>query len=1018
VRARSDLPTGTVTFLFTDIEGSTRLVQGLGDAYLPLLEQHHAIVRSAVEANDGLVVSTEGDSFFAVFPAAPAALRAAVEAQLGLGRYPWPEDARIRVRMGLHTGEGRIGAGSYVGVEVHRAARIGAAGHGGQVLVSASAARLAERALPPEVSLIDLGEHRLKDLLQPERIFQVEHPKLVTDFPPLKTLTHRPNNLPTQSSELVGRERELHEIRDLLADQSVRLLTLVGPGGIGKTRLAVHVGAELAELALDGVYFVDLSPVTEPDAAFEAVARVVGASGTGIPLDLLREHLGLRRLLLVLDNLEQVIGAAAGIAELLQSSPDLRVLVTSREPLRIRGERLFAVPPLALPDDVASADAVSRSEAGTLFVDRARDARPGFELTGSDASDVAEICSQLDGLPLAIELAAARIALFSPGELRDRLREHAGILGGGPRDLPERQQTLRSTIEWSERLLNEDERSTFRLFSVFASARIDAVEAVAARLSGGGGADVLSSLVSLVDKSLIRSADEDGHRRLAMLETIRDYAAKRLDEVPKERDAARRAHAEHFAELARQRRELLTGRKREEVLAELEADLGNLRAAWEYWVEEGDLTRLDVMLDALWTLHDDRGWYHGAIGLSNGLLSVLSAAPATAERAAQEITVRASIARGLMAIRGYTQDVEDMFESALSQIDATGEPSDAVPLLRSIASFYLYRGDFDKGIVVGRQLLELGERQGNLELQAEGHLRVGTNLVSLGRANDGLEHLDRAIGLFDPRRHVSARLRLGANPVIVPYTTSAFVLWSMGHPARAVERGAGALRIAAELRHPYSAAYALFHVAFLDMWRRDWSSVRERALQVREIADEHDYHVWKALALILLGVSDATLGRPDEGIVLSDQGFARYQDLTTPPVFWPLLLSVRARGFGMAGRAEEGLEPINQAIELMRGRDNILFPQLPLVKGDLLVAVSDTAGARSSYRGAFDTAEAAGARMWQLCAATRLAELRSASGEPAGEERAALRAVYETFTGESDTADLVDAGRVLGDTGR
>ena len=1015
--ALSDLPTGTVTFLFTDIEGSTRLVQGLGDAYPPLLEQHHDIVRSAVEANDGLVVSTEGDSFFAVFPAAPAALRAAVEAQLALERHPWSDDARIRVRMGLHTCEGRIGAGSYVGVEVHRGARIGAAGHGGQVLVSASTAQLAERDMPSEVSLIDLGEHRLKDLLQPEHIFQAQHPALAADFPPLKTLNDRPNNLPTQTSELVGRDRELRELRDLLADPGVRLLTLIGPGGIGKTRLAVQVGAEQAGLAPDGIYFVDLSQVTDADAAFDAVARAVGASGTGGPLDLLREHLAPRRVLLVLDNLEQVMDAAGGIAELLRSSSDLRVLVTTREALRIRGERLFAVPPLTLPD-VASPDAVAGSEAGRLFLERARDARPGFELTDDDAGDVADICGRLDGLPLAIELAAARIALFSPRELRDRLREHTGVLGGDTRDLPERQQTLRSTIEWSERLLDEDERSMFRLFSVFASARIDAVEAVAARLDGHSGADVLPRLASLVDKSLIRSLDEDGHRRLAMLETIRDYAAERLDELPEHRDAAMRAHAEHFAEVAHERRQRLTGRERAEVLAELEADLGNLRAAWRYWVQARDLARLDAMLDALWALHDDRGWYHGAIALSNDLLSVLSTAPLTTERTAQEITVRTSLARGLMAIRGYTQEVEDIYADVLAQLRETGEPSDAVPLLRSLASLSLYRGDFDKGIGIGRRLLELAERQQDLALQAEGHLRVGTNLVSLGHVDEGLEHLDRAIGLFDPQRQASGRLRLGASPGIVPYTTSAFVLWSIGHPARAIERGAGALRVAAELRHPYSAAYALFHVAFLDMWRRDWSSVHERASKVREIAEEHDYQVWRALALIFLGVSETALGRPAEGMALSDQGIARYQDLTTPPVFWPMLLAVRARGFGMAGRPEEGLEPVDQAIELMRGLDNVLFPQLPLVKGDLLLASSDPDDARGSFRSAFESAEAAGARMWQLRAATRLTELRSASGEPADAERAALRAVYGTFAEEPDTADLADARMALGDSGR
>ena len=286
VRARNDLPMGTVTFLFTDIEGSTRLVQALGGGYPPLLEHHHDIVGSAVEANGGLVVSTEGDSFFAVFPTAPAALVAAIDAQLAIERHPWPDGARIRVRIGVHTGEGRVGAGSYVGVDVHRAARIGAAGHGGQVLLSASTAQLCRHEMPPGVSLIDLGDHRLKDLLEPERVFQVGHPELQGEFPPLKTLTDRPNNLPTQPSELVGREEALRAIREQLADPHMRLLTLIGPGGIGKTRLAVQVGAEQADLEPDGVFFVDLSPVTDADAAFDAVARAIGVSGSGRPLDL------------------------------------------------------------------------------------------------------------------------------------------------------------------------------------------------------------------------------------------------------------------------------------------------------------------------------------------------------------------------------------------------------------------------------------------------------------------------------------------------------------------------------------------------------------------------------------------------------------------------------------------------------------------------------------------------------------------------------------------------------------
>ena len=475
----------------------------------------------------------------------------------------------------------------------------------------------------------------------------------------------------------------------------------------------------------------------------------------------------------------------------------------------------------------------------------------------------------------------------------------------------------------------------------------------------------------------------------------------------------RRAHAEHYADMAHEHRARLSGPDRAAALAELDADLGNLREAWRTWVDAGDLERLDAMLDALWALHDDRGWYHGAIELTNDLLDVLSKAPSTVERAQEEITLRTSLARGLMAIRGFTPEVEETYASALAQLDETGAPSEALPLLRSLASFHLYRGEFDKGLAVGRQLLDLAERQQDAPLQAEGHLRIGTNLVSLGQVDEGLEHLERAIGLFDPGQRASGRLRLGASPGIVPCTTSAFVLWSIGRPDQAVERGAQALRIAEELGHPYSAAYALFHVAFLDMWRRDWQRVHERAWAVLEIAEEHDYQVWKALAQIFLGVAETAGGRPEQGMALSDQGFGRYQDLTTPPVFWPLLLSVRARGLGMAGRPEEALDPIDEAIELMRGRDNVLYPQLPLVKGDLLVEAPGSGDAGGWFRHAFDAADAAGARMWQLRAATRLAELRRAAGEPSESEHEALRAVFDTFTEASDTPDLVEARAIL-----
>ncbi len=1018
------LPTGTVTFLFSDIEGSTRLVQRLGDGYPPLLAEHQRLLRAAFAAEGGVVVGTEGDSFFAVFRGAAEALAAAIDAQLALERHPWPEDGRIRVRIGLHTGEGALGEDSYVGVDVHRAARIAAAAHGGQVLVSDSVRGLVDHALPDGVALRDLGDHSLKDLLQPERLHQVLHPELQAEFPPPATLNRRPNALPAQISAFVGREAELGTLRELLSDPAVQVLTLTGPGGTGKTRLALQVAAEQMERSDDAVHFVDLSSAREAEAAFDAIVRAVGASGGDgrRPLDVLADHLADRRTLLVLDNLEQVIDAAEGISELLQRCSELRILATSREALRIRGERRFDVPPLSLPEAgtgaVAAAD-VADSEAVQLFAERAREVRPEFALSDDNAGAVVEICARLDGLPLTIELAVARLELFSPNELRDRLRDHLEPLSGGSRDLPARQRTLSGTIEWSERLLDPDERTLLRVLSVFSSAGIDAVERVAAGIDELQDVSVLDGLLSLTAKSLVRSVEVDGRRRLSMLETIRRYAAERLEEEPALEKTARRAHVEYFSQLAQDRRGDLAGDGRNDALDELETELGNLTTAWRYWVHAGDLGRLDMLLDGLWTLHDDRGWYHGAVGLTNDLLAVLSTSPATPERAREEVTIRTSLARGLMATRGYTEEVEEAFGRALAHLEQESAATpETLPLLRSLASLYLYRGEFDKGVAIGRQLLELAEELRDTSLEVEGHVRVGTNLVSIGEGWEGLEHLDRAIELFDPHQHVGGRFRLGASHGVVPHTTSAFALWSLGYPDRAVEHGVRALDVAEEIGHPFTSAYALFHVALLDVWRGDWERVNERARGVLAIAEEHDYQVWQALALVFEGVSMIALGRHDEGMAVSDRGLGMYRHLTTPPVFWPLVLSVRTRGLAMAGRPAEGIELLDQAIEMFQGRVNLLTPEFPVLKGDLLIALSKLGEAESSYRRGFDTAAQAGARMTQLRAATRLARLPREGGAASTDDAAALRSVYGEFTEGFESADLVEARAVLDDVGR
>ena len=1005
----------TLTFVFTDLESSTRLWERFPDAMSAAVERHDAILRDAVEAADGRVVKVLGDGLMAVFPSASDGTRACLEAQRALQAESWGETGQLRVRMGLHAGDAQPRAGDFYGPSVNRTARIMAAAHGGQVLLSELVAELAGQRLPEGAELRDLGEHRLKDLFQPERIFQLVHPALAGDFPPLATLSRRPNNLPTQTSEFLGREAQLSVIRDLLDTAGVRLLTLTGPGGIGKTRLALQAGADQIERFEDGVYFVDLSAARDPDAAFEAVVRAVGWRGTGDeePFEVLTERLPGKRMLLLLDNFEQVMEAAESLADLLQRCAELKVLVTSREALRVRGEHLLAVPPLSLPAVAAaqiSAEVVAASEAVRLFLERAREARPSFVLTDENAAAVTDITARLDGLPLAIELAAARLKLFSPDELRNRLRSRLELLGRGPRDLPARQRTLRSTIEWSYELLDEEERAVFQLLAVFSPTRVEAVEEVVARIDSLGDLDVVDRLTSIVDKSLVRSVEARGTQRLSMLETIREYAAERLAEEPELEGSARRAHAEYFADFAHRRRDHLYGPEREKALEELASELGNLLTSWRHWVAAGDLEQLEKLLEGLWVLDEARGWYHATVELTNDLLDVLAAVPSTPARAREEITLQTTLARGLMSIRGYTQEVEEAYGRALQLAEEAGELPRRFSVLRSLASFHLSRGEFDKAVAVGGELLELAERQDEPGLQVEGHLVVGSSVAFQGEIAAGLDHLDRAVVLFDPGRHQPGPFRLGPSSGVVAHTTSALLLWLRGDPEAAVERAARAVDLARQLNHPVTLAYTLFHVGVLDLWQRELELVQQRAGEVLEVAEEHDYQIWKAVGLALQGVAMTGLGQPEEGLARMDRGIALYQGMTTPPIFWPLLLSVRARGLALGGRPDQGLPLIEEALEMTSG-DDFLHPEFALIKGDLLVALDNPESAEPMFQSALEVARDLGLRTPQLQAATRLTRLRRAAGKPT--ETDDLRAVYGTFADGLDTRDLAEARAAL-----
>ncbi|MBI4213361.1 MAG: adenylate/guanylate cyclase domain-containing protein [Chloroflexi bacterium] len=604
------LPSGTATFLFTDIEGSTRLVQELGDRFDPVLDAHHRIMRETTAAHEGHVVSTEGDAFFVVFRSAIRAVQAAIAAQEALRTNDWPPDVAVKVRMGMHTGEATLGGDNYVGIDVHRAARISAVGYGGQVLISETTHALVRDTLPMGIHLRDLGQHRLKDLLRPEHLYQLELPGAQQDFPPLRTLDALPNNLPLQLTSFIGREREVAEGRRLLED--TRLLTLTGPGGTGKTRLSLQIAAEISDQFADGTFFVPLAPVSDPDMVPAAVAQSLGLhdSSGKAPMDLVLDHLHEKQTLLVLDNFEQVVSAAPLVAEMLRSCPKVKSLVSSRAALRVYGEQEFPVPPLSLPDprNLPSIESLSQFEAVRLFIERAMASKPDFSVTNENAPAVAAICAGLDGLPLAIELAAARIKVLPPQAMLARLERTLPLLASGSRDLPERQQTLRGAISWSYDLLDQPTRILMARFGVFHGAPFDLVE----RVCGPGeslGVDVLDGLEHLVDQSLVRQSDVEGEPRFWMLATIREFSLERLAEMG-QADATSQRHAEAFLELAEQAAPELTGADQKRWLDRLEAEHDNLRTALSWLVSHADHDAAARLVFACWRFWHMRGFIH------------------------------------------------------------------------------------------------------------------------------------------------------------------------------------------------------------------------------------------------------------------------------------------------------------------------------------------------------------------------------------------------------------------------
>jgi predicted ATPase/class 3 adenylate cyclase len=581
-------PTGTVTLLFTDIEGSTSLLQRLGTReYTQALELHRRVLRDAFARHGGYEVDTQGDGFFVAFDDAEQAVAAAGDAQQALAGARWPEGCELRVRMGIHTGAPSVAPPSYVGLDVHRAARVMAAGHGGQVLMTEAT----RERLPVELSVQDLGVHQLKDLLQPEPLYQCVLPGLRSEFPALKTLGNRPTNLPVVATPFIGRAAELNELGELLGREEVRLVTLTGPGGIGKTRLALQAVAELVDDFRDGVFWVPFASVSDPAEVAASLAQALRLrEEAGRPIgQTVADYLRGKQLLLLLDNLEHVVAAARElIALVLGAAPSVRVVSTSRVSLRISGEHLYDVPPLAVPPTAEPATETGEVDAVELFVSRAQAVERSFALTAENAPVVAELVRRLEGLPLAVELAAARVRVLPPGELLRRLEDRLRLLTAGAHDADPRQRTLRATIEWSHDLLAPEEQRLLARMSVFAGGcRLEAAEAVC----GWGGdppVEVVEGISSLVEQSLVRRREDfDGRSRYWMLETIREFASERLRKSGELEDLQRR-HTEHFVALAERAQRAMRGEEislEEAPQVQLQHELVNLRAALRWAIE-------------------------------------------------------------------------------------------------------------------------------------------------------------------------------------------------------------------------------------------------------------------------------------------------------------------------------------------------------------------------------------------------------------------------------------------------
>jgi predicted ATPase/class 3 adenylate cyclase len=866
-----ELPTGTVTLLFTDMEGSTRLLHLLGKRYAAVLAECRNLMRAAFQQHHGHEVDTQGDAFFVAFARATDPVSAAVTAQRALAGHPWPDQVPVRVRMGLHTGEPDLAPEGYVGLCVHHAARIMSAGHGGQVLLSHVTCDLVEHDLPEGVSLRDLGAHRLKDLRHPHHLFQLVIAGLAADFPPLKTLDSFPNNLPTQPTPFIGREKEVAAVQQHVLRDGVHLLTLTGPGGVGKTRLGLHVAAELTERFTDGTWFVSLAPLSDPALVLPTIAQTLGLreEGDRSPLDQLQISLQQKQVLLLLDNFEHVASAAPQVADLLGACPRLKVLATSREALHVRAEREFPVPALSLPDLKHLPDLVTLSqyEAVALFIERAQAVKPDFQMTNANAPTVAEICARLDGLPLAIELAAARIKLFPPQELLTRLSQRLQLLTSSLRDVPARQQTLRKTIQWSYDLLAAQEQRLFRRLSVFSGGcTLQAIEALSAQLLGAS-TPVLDEIASLIDKSLLQqSAPEGEELRLTMLETIREYGLEMLTTTG-ESDATRQAHASYYLQLSEEILPGLVGPEQAVLLKRLEREYANLRATMQWSLDQGEKgSGREMALRLAWALGD----YWDARGLIREGRDFLEQALVGSEGVVAPIRAKAlGATAGFVSMLGDTDRAEALCQESLVLYREVGDTQGIIFCLMLLAEIAKRKGAH---LTTVRALLE--ERLA-LARQAGDKMSVAWALLDLAHLTCILGEYSKGAALFEESLALHRELGNTLGIAVCTRQSAMWLFWARGDQATIRARLEECLTLFRELGNKYGIGFYDWISGWIALSQGDadtaYALVEQSLELLREMGDR-----WSTIwVLAILGRIEAQRGNFAASRVFHEESLAQ-----------------------------------------------------------------------------------------------------------------------------------------------